>query len=200
MEERICRICGCTEDNACEGGCSWVEEDLCSSCADKKEPEESEDGEDEDGEEATAQDELSPVKEEKVSVKPARYEGTSAVEKLEFEHVQFKKGFKNSGKEAMVSKHVLEALTSFCQNSDFANAVLLKEKTITDCLIEVMKGVGSAISDLEVYQRAANFYFPGSKISFAMIINTDGRTVSVPSKESKPVEVKKISINLDELL
>lgn len=200
MEERTCRVCGCTEDNACEGGCSWVEEDLCSSCADKDDSEESEDGEVEDGEEAIEQNKVSPVKEEKASVKPTKYEGTSAVEKLEFEHAQFKTGFKNSGKEAMVSKHVLEALINFCQNTDFANAVLLKEKTLTDCLIEVMKGVGSAISDLEVYQRAANFYFPASKISFAMIINTDGRVASVPSKESKPVEVKKISINLDELL
>ena len=30
---RKCRVCGCTEHNACDGGCSWVEEDLCSSCA-----------------------------------------------------------------------------------------------------------------------------------------------------------------------
>lgn len=27
-----CRVCGCTELNACPGGCSWVEEDLCSRC------------------------------------------------------------------------------------------------------------------------------------------------------------------------
>ena len=29
-EERACRICGCTEYDPCPGGCSWVEEDLCS--------------------------------------------------------------------------------------------------------------------------------------------------------------------------
>ncbi len=29
---RRCRMCGCTELNACEGGCSWVEADLCSAC------------------------------------------------------------------------------------------------------------------------------------------------------------------------
>lgn len=29
---RTCRICGCTDDNACEGGCTWVEDDLCSNC------------------------------------------------------------------------------------------------------------------------------------------------------------------------
>lgn len=27
-----CRVCGCTWDNACEGGCYWVEYDLCSKC------------------------------------------------------------------------------------------------------------------------------------------------------------------------
>lgn len=32
-EERKCRVCGCTQNNACEGGCHWVEEDLCSKCA-----------------------------------------------------------------------------------------------------------------------------------------------------------------------
>lgn len=27
-----CRICGCTDDHACPGGCYWVEPDLCSAC------------------------------------------------------------------------------------------------------------------------------------------------------------------------
>ncbi|RCX07893.1 hypothetical protein DFR58_14713 [Anaerobacterium chartisolvens] len=31
--EAVCRICGCTWNNACLGGCSWVKEDLCSACA-----------------------------------------------------------------------------------------------------------------------------------------------------------------------
>jgi PRTRC genetic system protein E len=30
-----CRVCGCTNDHACEGGCHWVEKDLCSKCAEK---------------------------------------------------------------------------------------------------------------------------------------------------------------------
>lgn len=25
-----CRVCGCTDDEACPGGCEWVENDLCS--------------------------------------------------------------------------------------------------------------------------------------------------------------------------
>lgn len=28
-----CRVCGCTDNDACEEGCYWVEADLCSSCA-----------------------------------------------------------------------------------------------------------------------------------------------------------------------
>jgi hypothetical protein len=32
----VCMVCGCTEDRACDGGCSWVDEaqTLCSACAD----------------------------------------------------------------------------------------------------------------------------------------------------------------------
>lgn len=30
---QVCRECGCTEEDACPGGCSWVAEDLCSACA-----------------------------------------------------------------------------------------------------------------------------------------------------------------------
>ena len=28
----VCRECGCTDITACDGGCYWVEEDLCSAC------------------------------------------------------------------------------------------------------------------------------------------------------------------------
>lgn len=31
-EERECRVCGCTDVDGCEGGCYWVEDDLCSNC------------------------------------------------------------------------------------------------------------------------------------------------------------------------
>lgn len=37
---RRCRQCGCTDDRACEGGCYWVEEDLCSACALKEQSDE----------------------------------------------------------------------------------------------------------------------------------------------------------------
>lgn len=31
-----CRVCGCTDDVSCEGGCSWVGPDLCSACEDRR--------------------------------------------------------------------------------------------------------------------------------------------------------------------
>jgi ParB/RepB/Spo0J family partition protein len=30
---QVCRECGCTDECACDGGCAWVEPDLCSACA-----------------------------------------------------------------------------------------------------------------------------------------------------------------------
>lgn len=33
VDVRACRVCGCTDDRACPGGCSWVDDDLCSACA-----------------------------------------------------------------------------------------------------------------------------------------------------------------------
>ena len=35
-----CRVCGCTDEHACEGGCSWVEPGLCSRCVGRTTPEE----------------------------------------------------------------------------------------------------------------------------------------------------------------
>lgn len=31
--EAVCRMCGCTDEIACEPGEYWIEPDLCSSCA-----------------------------------------------------------------------------------------------------------------------------------------------------------------------
>lgn len=40
---RTCRLCGCWEQEACEGGCGWAGDDICTACApggDADEPEE----------------------------------------------------------------------------------------------------------------------------------------------------------------
>ncbi|MBP6876586.1 MAG: hypothetical protein KBC34_01070 [Phenylobacterium sp.] len=30
---RTCNICGCCQDSACDGGCSWASDSLCTACA-----------------------------------------------------------------------------------------------------------------------------------------------------------------------
>lgn len=40
MKPRTCRFCGCTDLQACRGGCSWVGADVCSRCAAKAQPKE----------------------------------------------------------------------------------------------------------------------------------------------------------------
>ncbi|HTA46351.1 MAG TPA: hypothetical protein VK789_28105 [Bryobacteraceae bacterium] len=32
-KQRACRVCACTEENACDPPCSWHDETLCSGCA-----------------------------------------------------------------------------------------------------------------------------------------------------------------------
>jgi hypothetical protein len=34
---RRCRVCGCSELDACEDGCGWAAEDLCTACIEKTE-------------------------------------------------------------------------------------------------------------------------------------------------------------------
>lgn len=33
VSERSCRVCGCTDNRACFGGCHWIGPDLCSACS-----------------------------------------------------------------------------------------------------------------------------------------------------------------------
>lgn len=32
MKGQVCRVCGCTDDEACPEGCYWIAPDLCSAC------------------------------------------------------------------------------------------------------------------------------------------------------------------------
>lgn len=35
QKKRVCRVCGCTQVQACNPPCYWVEPDLCSACTEK---------------------------------------------------------------------------------------------------------------------------------------------------------------------
>lgn len=106
------------------------------------------------------------------------------------------KGFSQKGK--AVSKSVLAALIIFCEyNREFAQAVVQTpaDKTIKDCIESTVNGVGGSISDIEVYKRAVQFYFPGADIHFDMRIDLgDGGF----SNDGKPENSMRLS--LDEFL
>ena len=106
------------------------------------------------------------------------------------------KGFSQKGK--AVSASVFTALTNFCEdNSEFAQAVVQApaDKTIKDCIESTVKNAGNSISDIEVYKKAVQFYFPGADIHFDMRIDLgDGGF----SNDGKPANSMRLS--LDEFL
>lgn len=76
-------------------------------------------------------------------------------------------------KESAMKSAVRDALLEFCrQNEEFAQAVV-QGGAFPDCMAAVAKGVGSSISDLEAYRRAATFYFDGAKVNFSMAIQLE---------------------------
>ena len=76
--------------------------------------------------------------------------------------------------EAMKSA-VKEALLDFCrQEEEFAQAVV-QGGSFKDCMAAVGKKIkGNAISDLEAYKAAVEFYFPGAAVSMKMNIDLCG--------------------------
>lgn len=121
----------------------------------------------------------------------------------------------------VIRQPVADALKQFIRDPGFADAVIAKgENGFSDCLTEVIKGVGASLSDIEAYRRAANYFFPGCGISFRMEIDLTaavngkneilpgGKTVGEFPDESHKTdfqsagetpEQKKISIDLDDL-
>lgn len=95
---------------------------------------------------------------------------TKAIEKLQEESKNV-----SGKKESAVSSYVLDVLTKFCeQEPEFAQAVVETDKTFDSCLSKILKDSGDSISDLKVCEKAAQFYFPGSKVNFQMTIDLIG--------------------------
>lgn len=71
-----------------------------------------------------------------------------------------------------VKQEVFNAVMNFCgQSAEFAQAVEQSSKTFGQCCEAVVKNCGSCLSDIEAFRRAADFYFPGAKIEFRMVIH-----------------------------
>ncbi len=70
-----------------------------------------------------------------------------------------------------VKTAVADALISFSgQKEEFAAAIVQSEKHLHECFKYVVRDVKSAISDLDVYRRAVDFYFPGAVVDMTLTI------------------------------
>ncbi len=118
-----------------------------------------------------------------------------AIAKLKDEFNSIKK---LSRKGEVVSEPVLNALTAFCgQSGEFAQAIAQKEgKNLKDCIEYTVAEAEGAISDIDVYSRAA-YYFDGAKVSFTMSIDIGSE---MPSDPAEAAEKKGLNISLDDLL
>lgn len=114
-----------------------------------------------------------------------------AIEKLTKELQDFKGG----QAETYLAPFIKKTLADFCmQDEEFAQAVVQSDKTLSQCVAEVAKDASKtkAISDIEAYRRAVQFYFPGADIAFSMQINLSASV----EKQSE----QKINLSLDDLL
>lgn len=95
-------------------------------------------------------------------------------------------------KEKAMADAVYAQIRDFCmQDEEFAQAVV-QGGSFADCMKAVAKDVGNYISDLEAYEKAVGFYFPGAKIRLQMTVDLIGKTAEndptqVAAPEKKPV-------------
>lgn len=106
-----------------------------------------------------------------------------ALERLDKE---FKDGKALNRYAGVMAEPVKKQLEDFCrQDGEFAQAVA-QGGTFKDCMAAVTKGVGSALSDVDAYERAVRFYFPGSRIRFQMTVDLVGDAAGEDEAAAKP--------------
>lgn len=122
-----------------------------------------------------------------------------AIEKIKKE---LKEAKKLDNKANAIKKAVADALICFCkQDDEFAQAIVQTDKTLSDCLKNISKGIGNAISDLEIYNKAVKFYFSTAKVEFHMTIDLCG-DIDKPDPETNKNEIPKpklLDLNFNDL-
>ena len=83
--------------------------------------------------------------------------------------------FKGGRAAKSVQSYVLRTLLGFVdQEPRFAEVVCNTQRTFSECCAAVVNNAGEALSDLETYRRAVQFYFPNAEVSFSMNIKLTG--------------------------
>lgn len=113
------------------------------------------------------------------------------------------KGAKLSQKGNAVKSSVIAVLKMMCkQEEEFAQAIVQTEKTAAGCIEKTVAGCGQSVSDIEVYKRAAAFYFPGAKVHMILALDLVGDSskpdITVTSGSApEPAAPKKRSLEFD---
>ena len=96
---------------------------------------------------------------------------------------------------SVIKTYVHSALAGFCkQNESFAKAII-DGGTFAECIKYCTEGIGgnTGISDIDIYRRAVQFYFPGARVDFKIQIMTDGAQTVIheePEREKMKTETK----------
>lgn len=81
----------------------------------------------------------------------------------------------NHNKEAAIAPYVRETLLQFAEaEPEFAQAIVQKGGSFAECCRACVKNTDNHISDKDVYEAAAKYYFPGATVKFEMTINLVG--------------------------
>ncbi len=124
--------------------------------------------------------------------------GSKACEKLSAELAAAKKASDMRAK--AVAQCVYDVLTVFCaQEPEFAQAVEQSDKTLGQVCENIMKDVGTSISDLEVYRRAVAEYFPGAVVDCVMTVRMSEHENPSrdPERANRRTSEKKDALSLD---
>lgn len=100
------------------------------------------------------------------------------------------KAFVGSGRAKMIFPHVVKTLRGFIEEDDrFAEVFANTVRTVSECCAAVVDKSGDVMSDLEVYRKAVQFYFPNADVEFKMNVRITG---AAPSEEEmkKPADIK----------
>ena len=100
-------------------------------------------------------------------------------------------------KEKAMADAVYAQIRDFCmQDEEFAQAVV-QGGSFADCMKAVAKNVGNYISDVDAYQKAVQFYFPGAEIRLQMTIDLIGKAAeNTPTPATVPEKKPVLTLNL----
>ena len=104
---------------------------------------------------------------------------------------------------SVIKTYVHSALAGFCkQDESFAQAVI-NGGTFAECIKYCTEGIGgnTGISDIDIYRRAVQFYFPGALVDFKIQIMTNGaQTIIHEEPEREKVKTKTKTAKTEEAI